>query len=134
MDEKRVGIATLGCKVNQYESASLAGLFREQGYRIVDFEDTADLYIVNTCTVTHLSDRKSRQLIRRAARKNPDALVVVTGCYAQTSVGEVVKIPGVDLIVGTRDRSRIIELVRTADKSGKPLAAVSDYDLNDQFE
>jgi len=134
MDEKRVGIATLGCKVNQYESAALAGLFQDQGYKIVDFEDEADLYIINTCTVTHLSDRKSRQLIRRAARRNPAALVVVTGCYAQTSTGEVMKIPGVDLIVGTRERSRIVELVKNAVKGGKPLAAVSAYNASDQFE
>jgi len=134
MDEKRVGIVTLGCKVNQYESASLAGLFQEQGYRVVDFEDTADLYIINTCTVTHLSDRKSRQLIRRATRKNPEALIVVTGCYAQTSTSEIMKIPGVDLVVGTRDRARIAELVKTAVKGEKPLAAVSAYDTGDQFE
>lgn len=134
MDKKRVGIVTLGCKVNQYESAVLAGLFQEQGYKIVDFEDTADLYVINTCTVTHLSDRKSRQFIRRAARKNPDALVVVTGCYAQTSTSEIVKIPGVDLIVGTKERSRIVELVKTAVKGGKPLTAVRAYDANDQFE
>lgn len=134
MDNKRVGIVTLGCKVNQYESAVLAGLFKEQGYRIVDFEDTADLYIINTCTVTHLSDRKSRQYIRRAARNNPAALVVVTGCYAQTSTSEVLKIPGVDLIVGTKDRSRIVELVKTAVKGQKPVTAVSSYNLNDQFE
>lgn len=134
MDEKRVGIVTLGCKVNQYESASLAGLFQEQGYQIVDFEDTADLYIINTCTVTHLSDRKSRQLIRRSTRKNPDALVVVTGCYAQTSTSEILKIPGVDLIVGTRNRFKIVELVKTAVKGRKPLVAVSAYDAGDQFE
>ncbi|MDD4238193.1 MAG: tRNA (N(6)-L-threonylcarbamoyladenosine(37)-C(2))-methylthiotransferase MtaB [Desulfotomaculaceae bacterium] len=134
MDEKRVGIVTLGCKVNQYESASLAGLLREQGYRLVDFEETADIYVINTCTVTHLSDRKSRQFIRRATRKNPDALVVVTGCYAQTSFSEIMKIPGVDLVVGTRDRAKIAELVKTAVKGGKPFAAVSDYEVGDQFE
>jgi tRNA A37 methylthiotransferase MiaB len=83
MGEKTVAICTLGCKVNQYESAALAQSFKEKGYRIVDFKDLADIYIVNTCTVTHLGDRKSRQLIRRAARANPGALIVVTGCYAQ---------------------------------------------------
>ncbi|MBC7105239.1 MAG: tRNA (N(6)-L-threonylcarbamoyladenosine(37)-C(2))-methylthiotransferase MtaB, partial [Firmicutes bacterium] len=74
MAEKRVAIHTLGCKVNQYESASLAGLFLERGYRLVGFDDEADVYIINTCTVTHLGDRKSRQLIRRASRTNPAAL------------------------------------------------------------
>ena len=71
MGEKTVAICTLGCKVNQYESAALAQSFKEKGYRIVDFKDLADIYIVNTCTVTHLGDRKSRQLIRRAARPIP---------------------------------------------------------------
>ncbi|MCL6634759.1 MAG: tRNA (N(6)-L-threonylcarbamoyladenosine(37)-C(2))-methylthiotransferase MtaB [Peptococcaceae bacterium] len=134
MSEKKVAIYTLGCKVNQYESASLAGLFRERGYRVVDFEDTADVYIINTCTVTHLGDRKSRQLIRRAARANPGALIAVTGCYAQTSPGEVLEIPGVDLVVGTRDRTRLVDLVEEAAKGGVPLNAVREYEAGDEFE
>jgi len=135
MREKRVTVYTLGCKVNQYESAVLAGLFRERGYRVVDFTDEADIYIINTCTVTHLGDRKSRQLIRRAARTNPDALIAVTGCYAQTSPGEVLEIPGVDLVVGTRDRTRLVDLVEAAVK-GKdlPLNAVTEYQAGDEFE
>jgi len=126
MKAKKVALATLGCKVNQYESASLARMFNEHGYEVVDFDRTADVYVINTCTVTHLGDRKSRQLIRRAARKNPEALIVVTGCYAQTAPGEVLAIPGVDLVVGTRDKARIVELVESHRREKGPLEAVSD--------
>lgn len=128
----KVAVYTLGCKVNQYESAAMAGLFEKKGYQIVDFKDFADIYIINTCTVTHLGDRKSRQMIRRAVRKNPDALVVVAGCYAQVAPEEVLKIPGVDLVVGTRDRSRIVEMVeetasvRMRYKDGPPANMVKD--------
>lgn len=134
MAEKRVAIHTLGCKVNQYESASLAGLFLERGYRLVGFDDEADVYIINTCTVTHLGDRKSRQLIRRASRTNPAALIAVTGCYAQTSPGEIAKIPGVDLVIGTRDRARLVDLVETAVKGKGPLCAVGEHVAGEEFE
>lgn len=134
MAEKRVAVTTLGCKVNQYESALLAGLFSRRGYEVVDFEDTADVYIINTCTVTHLGDRKSRQLVRRAVRANPGAVVAVTGCYAQTSPGELTEIPGVDLVIGTRDRARLVELVETAAKGRRPVNAVSEFKAGDEFE
>lgn len=134
MTKKRVTVYTLGCKVNQYESSSLAGLFQERGYQVVDFADEADVYIINTCTVTHLGDRKSRQLIRRAAKANPDAVVAVTGCYAQVSPGEIVEIPGVDLVVGTRDRAKLVDLVEKAVKGRPPVNAVSEYEDGDEFE
>ncbi len=122
----KAAIYTLGCKVNQYESEALAGLFRQAGYETVDFKDCADVYVVNTCTVTHLGDRKSRQMIRRAVRNNPDAVVAVTGCYAQTAPGEVLQIPGVDIVVGTGDRHRLPELVGEARQSRVPINAVGD--------
>lgn len=137
MDKKRVAVCTLGCKVNQYESAAIAGMFRDRGYLSVDFDDKADIYIINTCTVTHLGDRKSRQLIRRASRNNPEALVAVTGCYAQTAPGEVMDIPGVDLVVGTKDRALLVDLVEGATKSSRPvnpINAVSSYGKEDIFE
>ncbi|MGQ9826138.1 MAG: tRNA (N(6)-L-threonylcarbamoyladenosine(37)-C(2))-methylthiotransferase MtaB, partial [Desulfotomaculales bacterium] len=111
MSIRKVAIATLGCKVNQYDSNALAGMFSRRGYRVVGFDEPADVYVINTCTVTHIGDRKSRQLIRRAARKNPAAFVVVTGCYAQVSPEEVKAIPGVDLVVGTQEKERIVDLV-----------------------
>ena len=80
---------TLGCKVNQFETETMEGLFRARGYEIVPFEERADVYVINTCSVTHLSDRKSRQIIRRASRTNPSACIAVAGCYAQVAPAEV---------------------------------------------
>ncbi|HHV63183.1 MAG TPA: tRNA (N(6)-L-threonylcarbamoyladenosine(37)-C(2))-methylthiotransferase MtaB [Firmicutes bacterium] len=108
---KTCAFSTLGCKVNQYDTAGLAALFRERGYEIVDFDSVADVYCINTCTVTGMSDRKSRQLIRRALRRNPNAVIVVTGCYAQAAPGEVLAIPGVNIVVGTKGRAKIVDLV-----------------------
>ncbi|MGI5825119.1 MAG: tRNA (N(6)-L-threonylcarbamoyladenosine(37)-C(2))-methylthiotransferase MtaB [Bacillota bacterium] len=110
--EKRFALCTLGCKVNQEESVALGNVFKEQGWRRVAFEDEADVYIVNSCTVTHLADRKSRQMLRRAVRTNPQALVVATGCYAQVGKEEISDIEGVDLIVGTNDRYRLFAYVQ----------------------
>ena len=107
----KVAFHTLGCKVNQHDSAIMAALFQDAGYTIVDFNDKADVYVVNTCTVTHLSDRKSRQMIRRAAGENHDATVVVCGCYAQTAKNELEALDEVDLIIGTNERHRVVEAV-----------------------
>ncbi|PKM83061.1 MAG: tRNA (N(6)-L-threonylcarbamoyladenosine(37)-C(2))-methylthiotransferase MtaB [Firmicutes bacterium HGW-Firmicutes-14] len=131
---KRAAIFTLGCKTNQYESEAMAGIFRRHGYETVPFDEKADVYIINTCTVTHLGDRKSRQMVRRAVRKNPDAIIAVVGCYAQTSPGEVLEIPGVDLVIGTRDRDRIVDLVKEAEKAPAPVNAVQDIMSHRSFE
>ncbi|WP_066636485.1 tRNA (N(6)-L-threonylcarbamoyladenosine(37)-C(2))-methylthiotransferase MtaB [Desulfolucanica intricata] len=132
--ERTVAVHTLGCKVNQYESAALVRIFKEQGYREVEFSEPADVYIINTCTVTHLGDRKSRQLIRRAAKTNPEGVIVVTGCYAQTSPGEVLALPEVDLVVGTGDRARIVDLVEKVDKEKEAINAVLDIEKVKVFE
>ncbi|HHX01478.1 MAG TPA: tRNA (N(6)-L-threonylcarbamoyladenosine(37)-C(2))-methylthiotransferase MtaB [Firmicutes bacterium] len=109
---KRVALHTLGCKVNQYDSEAITAQFRARGYEVVDFNQTgADVYIINTCTVTNISDHKSRQMIRRAHRNNPEAKIVVVGCLAQTNPDQVKSLPGVNLIIGTDQRSRIVELV-----------------------
>ncbi|WP_034638598.1 tRNA (N(6)-L-threonylcarbamoyladenosine(37)-C(2))-methylthiotransferase MtaB [Desulfofalx alkaliphila] len=127
MSQKTVAIHTLGCKVNQTESAAIAQMFKDSGYTVTEIDQPAHVYIINTCTVTHLSDRKSRQVIRRAVKANPDGLVVVTGCYAQTSPGEVIEIPGVDLVVGTADKNKIVQLVEEAAKKlPQPLKVVGD--------
>jgi len=94
-----VAFHTLGCKVNHYETEGIWQLFQEAGYERTDFEKMADVYIINTCTVTNTGDKKSRQIIRRAIRKNPDAVVAVTGCYAQTAPAEILEIPGVDCLI-----------------------------------
>ncbi|MBC7326086.1 MAG: tRNA (N(6)-L-threonylcarbamoyladenosine(37)-C(2))-methylthiotransferase MtaB, partial [Moorella sp. (in: Bacteria)] len=134
MPPARVALASLGCKVNQNELEALKHLFLAAGYEIVPFPEKADVYIVHTCTVTHISDRKSRQLIRRAVRANPEAVVAVTGCYAQVAPGEVLAIPGVDLVVGTRDRRRLVELVEKARQEGAPLNAVRAHEPGEAFE
>ena len=133
MNNKRVAFATLGCKVNQYESAALEELFRRRGYAVVDFAKPADVYVINTCTVTHMGDRKSRQLIRRAVRTNPRAVVTVTGCYAQTAPGEVLDMEGVDLVVGAGSRAGIVDLVEKAVK-GRKTSAVRDISGCRDFE
>ncbi len=107
----KVAFAALGCKVNQYESDACAAIFREKGAEIGSFDEPCDVYIINTCSVTNLGDRKSRQLLRRAKRLNPSAVVVATGCYAQTAYDEVAAMPEVDLVVGTAMRHKIYDLV-----------------------
>jgi len=108
--KRTVAAATLGCKVNFYETEAMLALFAEQGYVVADFAELADIYIINTCTVTNLGDKKSRQMIRRAYKQNPEALIIAAGCYAQVEPGAVADIEGVKLIVGTKDRSRIVAL------------------------
>lgn len=107
---KSVAFCTLGCKVNQYETEAMSELFKKAGYCEVSFDEFADVYVINTCTVTAMSDRKSRQMIRRAKRVNPNAFLVVCGCYAQTAPQEVAKIKDVDLILGTNERANIVAM------------------------
>lgn len=107
---KSVAFCTLGCKVNQYETEAMRELFTNAGYQSVDFDEYADVYVINTCTVTSISDRKSRQMIRRAKRLNPDAYIIACGCYAQTAPDKLLSIDGVSLVLGTNQRSRIVEL------------------------
>lgn len=110
----KVAFITLGCKVNQFETETLEGLFAARHYEIVGFDEIADVYVINTCSVTHLGEKKSRQFIRRANRLNPAAVVAVTGCYAQIAAAEVAAIEGVDVIVGTQNRQGIVDLVESA--------------------
>lgn len=108
---KKVTFHTLGCKVNQYETQAMSELFQEAGYYIVGDTELADVYIINTCTVTNIGDKKSRQFIRRVKRNNPDAIVAVVGCYAQTAPKEVLDVEGVNIVIGTNDRKKIVSLV-----------------------
>lgn len=122
----KVAFHTLGCKVNQNDTESLISFFRDRGHEIVPFNEIADVYIINTCTVTNLGERKSRQSIRRAAAVKPQPVVVVTGCYAQTASGEVAGIPGVNLVVGMAERPRLAELVEEYCKDRCNRVSVSD--------
>jgi threonylcarbamoyladenosine tRNA methylthiotransferase MtaB len=124
----KVAFDTLGCKVNQNDTQSLMAIFQGKGYEIVPFEALAGIYIINTCAVTRVGERKSRQTIRRAIDLNPGAIIVVTGCYAQTSAGEVAGIPGVNLVVGMADRSRIVELVEEFIRSRRNLVSVGEIE------
>ncbi|WP_110111391.1 tRNA (N(6)-L-threonylcarbamoyladenosine(37)-C(2))-methylthiotransferase MtaB [Bacillus sp. CGMCC 1.16541] len=121
-----VAFHTLGCKVNHYETEAIWQLFKAEGYDRVDFEKTSDVYVINTCTVTNTGDKKSRQVIRRAVRKNPDAVICVTGCYAQTSPAEIMAIPGVDIVVGTQDRVKMLEYIEQYKTERQPINGVGN--------
>lgn len=121
-----VAFHTLGCKVNFYETEAIWNLFKNRGYTQVDFEQNADVYVINTCTVTNTGDKKSRQVIRRAVRNNPDAVIAVTGCYAQTSPAEIMAIPGVDIVVGTQGREKLLDYIEEFRKSRQPINAVGN--------
>jgi threonylcarbamoyladenosine tRNA methylthiotransferase MtaB len=121
-----VAFHTLGCKVNHYETEAIWQLFKAEGYERVDFEATSDVYVINTCTVTNTGDKKSRQVIRRAIRKNPDAVICVTGCYAQTSPAEILAIPGVDIVVGTQDRNKLLDYIKQYQNERKPINGVGN--------
>jgi threonylcarbamoyladenosine tRNA methylthiotransferase MtaB len=123
----KIASSTLGCKVNQYESAGILEALDKNLFCAVPFNTVADCYIINTCTVTSQADYQSRQLIRRAIRTNPDALIIVTGCYAQTAPSDIAGIPGVDLILGTAEKDSIPALIRNLTKD-KPQTIVNDVD------
>jgi threonylcarbamoyladenosine tRNA methylthiotransferase MtaB len=108
---KRVAVATLGCKTNQFESAAMIEQFEKAGYSVVPFTQTADIYVVNSCTVTAKTDAETRRLIRRARRLNPDARVVATGCYAQVAPGELEQMPELDSVLGNREKQDIIGMI-----------------------
>ncbi|BBI34748.1 tRNA (N(6)-L-threonylcarbamoyladenosine(37)-C(2))-methylthiotransferase MtaB [Cohnella abietis] len=129
-----VAFYTLGCKVNFYDTEAIWQLFKNEGYEQVDFEQTADVYLINTCTVTNTGDKKSRQIIRRAVRRNPDAIIAVTGCYAQTSPAEILAIPGVDLVIGTQDREKLMTFITDIHNDRKPVNAVRNIMKTREFE
>ncbi len=120
---KRVAIATLGCKTNQFESASMIEQFERSGYSIVPFTQPADIYVVNSCTVTARTDAETRRLIRRARRLNPHARIVATGCYAQVAPGELEQMPEVDSVLGNLEKQDIIAMVESGESGVSDIAA-----------
>lgn len=132
----KIAFYTLGCKVNQADTASMENLFLRSGHQLVSFDGEADVYIINTCVVTNTGQRKSRQTIHRAIRKNPNALIVVTGCYPQTAAEEVKAIAGVDMIIGNQDRAQIVQLVeeRLVHRQTDTLDAVHKLTASTAFE
>ena len=125
----KIAFHTLGCKVNQYESEAMAQMFRQRGHEIVDERDFADVYVINTCTVTAVADKKSRQYIRRMKKVNPASIIAVTGCYAQIRPDEVAGIAGVDIVTGTNEKRALIDYVEAHAKAHTE-AASADADTN----
>ena len=113
-ESPRVAAMTLGCKVNQYDTEAILETFLAHGFTIVEPDQAAEVYLINTCTVTNIADKKSRQLIRKVIRTHPHAVVVAFGCYAQTQAEQLTKIPGLAIVVGTQNREQLVEIVTTA--------------------
>ena len=130
----KVAFHTLGCKVNQYETEAMARDFREQGHEVVDEREFADVYVINTCTVTAVADKKSRQYIRRMKKVNPDSIVAVTGCYAQISPDDVAAVEGVDIVTGTNEKSRLAEYVQQFSEDGIRQLHVKGYEELDVYD
>lgn len=131
---KTIAFHTLGCKVNTYESNAMLKIFNEAGYQEVDFKEIADVYVINTCTVTNTGDSKSRQMIRKAIRKNPQATVCVVGCYSQIAPEEIEQIEGVGVVLGTQHRKDIVKYVDEYLKTGKPVIKVDNVKNLKKFE
>lgn len=129
----KVAFYTLGCKVNQYETNGMIQAFLEKGYKIVDFTEKSDIYIINTCTVTSISDKKSRQMIRRTKQLNPEAIVVAVGCYAQVAKDKLEEIEDIDLILGISEKTEIIKYVEEEIKERSPKTYISDVMHQKQF-
>lgn len=134
MKDNRVKFLTLGCKVNQYETEAVSELFENEGFAIVDKNEVADVYVINTCTVTSLSDSKSRQFIRKSKKENPNSSVVVMGCYSQVSPEEVEAIEGVDIILGTSERNKIVDLTKEYQQNKKKVNIVRDIHKDSDFQ
>ncbi len=131
---KSVAFYTLGCKLNYSESSSIARAFEKEGYFVNKFEDGADIQVINTCSVTDFADKKCRQIVRRSLRKNPNAFIIVTGCYAQLKPEEIANIPGVDLVLGAGEKFKIIEYVNDLTKaSGKGLVQAGKIESINTF-
>ncbi len=129
----RIAIHTLGCKVNQYETQAIEHELLRRGHELADFEDEADAYIVNTCSVTAISDKKSRQMLRRAQTRNPNAVIAACGCYAQTHADDVAKL-GVDVLAGTNDRTHFLDLVEQAAAEKRRIVHLDDALHRREFE
>ncbi len=129
----KVAVATLGCKVNQCESAGISETVAVRGMTLVPFDEEADCYIINTCTVTGRTDYQSRQLIRRAIRRNPAAAVLVTGCYAQRAPEEIARIPGVRIVAGNAEKTRLSELIQGLVEGKGPEVHVGDIRSETRF-
>ena len=119
INKKKAALHNLGCKVNAYETDAMRRMLVEDGYEIVDFAEPADVYVVNTCSVTNIADKKSRQMLHRARKMNPDAVVVAAGCYVQTNQGELGADPGVDILIGNNKKHELIDFIHAFEEGQK---------------
>ena len=129
-----VAFHTLGCKVNSYESEAMLEIFKKRGYDNIDFESPADVYVINTCTVTNTGDSKSRQMIRKAHRTNPDAVICVVGCYSQVASEEITEIEGVSVVLGTQHRASIVDFVEEYKITHKQIVKIENVMKVSRFE
>ncbi|GAA0768179.1 tRNA (N(6)-L-threonylcarbamoyladenosine(37)-C(2))-methylthiotransferase MtaB [Clostridium subterminale] len=130
----KVALYTLGCRVNSYESEAMAEKFIKEGYEVVSFDEFSDVYVINTCTVTNMGDKKSRQMIGRARRHNPEAIIAVVGCYSQIASDEIAQIEGVDVVLGSRNKGDIVHWVNRAREESKQVIEVKDVLKDNKFE
>ena len=121
----KVAFHTLGCKLNFSETSTIGNQFVEKGFKVVDFKGEADVYVINTCTVTENANRECRQIVRRALRTNPNAYIIVTGCYAQLSPDEIIQINGVDAVLGNNEKFEIFSLISEFNKNTPSCIQVS---------
>ena len=131
---KTIAFHTLGCKVNTYESNAMLKIFQDAGYQEVDFKEVADVYVINTCTVTNTGDSKSRQMIRKAIRKNPEAVVCAVGCYSQVAPEDIEQIEGIGVVLGTQYRKEIVDLVEEYQKTNQKIVKVDSVKNLRKFE
>lgn len=132
--KKTAAFLTLGCKVNSYETEAIRGMFEAAGYKIVDFKEVADIYVVNTCTVTNIADRKSRQMLHQARKRNPEAIIAAVGCYVQAAEDKLLNDSSVDLVVGNNRKSEIVKLVENCMLEKNNYNMVVDIDEEREYE
>src|SRR5688572_15323919 len=130
--QKKVAFYTLGCKLNFSETSTISRLFDEEGFKKVEFHETPDIYVINTCSVTDNADKKCKKLVAQALKHNPNAYVAITGCYAQLKPQEIASIPGVDLVLGASEKFNILHYIRDYDK--KPVAEVYHHEIKQHRE
>ena len=132
--KKKVALHNLGCKVNSYELEAMQQLLEQAGYEIIPFEPGADVYVINTCTVTNIADRKSRQMLHKAKKMNPDAVVVATGCYVQTDEGKLEKDEAVDLVLGNNQKKNIVEVLADFEREHQRQAHIIKINQTKEYE
>ena len=134
MNKKKATLHNLGCKVNAYETEAMQQLLEEDGYEIVEFHEKADVYVINTCSVTNMADRKSRQMLHRAKKLNPDSIVVAAGCYVQTKTDEAKLDEAIDIIIGNNKKHELISAIEAFEKSREDAVSVIEINHKQEYE